>query len=125
MSKKLPKISDAEWEVMKVVWESHPLTSTEIIESIKPCTQWSSKTIHTLINRLVKKKALGVNKEASLYSFYPIVSEKECQREETKSFLQKFYDGSLSLLVANFIKDHKISPDEIEELRQILEKKKK
>jgi BlaI family transcriptional regulator, penicillinase repressor len=118
-----PNISDAEWQVMKVLWEKSPLTSTEIIESLRGNTTWSPKTIHTLISRLVKKEALGVSKNSTINQYYPIVSQDECRKVETKSFIKKVYDGSLQLLIANFIKDEKLSLEEIDELRRILDEK--
>ncbi|MGG3467819.1 BlaI/MecI/CopY family transcriptional regulator [Neobacillus pocheonensis] len=117
------KISDAEWIVMKVLWEEAPLTAAKIIEAISSNKEWSPKTIHSLISRLVKKGVLGVNKEMPQYEFYPLVDKRDVIREETRSFMQKVYDGSLHLMLANFIKDEKISEKEIEELQRLLDKK--
>lgn len=117
------KISEAEWQVMKVLWDKSPLTATQVIEYLKPESQWNPKTIHTLIARLVKKEALGVNKDSNLFQYYPLVSRDDCMREETKSFLHKVYDGSLHLLLANFVKDESLSPKEIEYLRNLLDEK--
>lgn len=119
--KEFPKISDAEWKVMNVLWKKSPLTSSEIIEVLKIDNPWSPKTIHTLISRLVKKEAIGVNRDSSFNLYSPLVTKEECRRVETKSFLQKVYDGSLHLLVTNFMKDRKLSQEEIEELKRILD----
>ncbi|AEE95873.1 BlaI/MecI/CopY family transcriptional regulator [Mahella australiensis] len=118
-----PNISDAEWRIMKVLWRKSPLTSTEIIDSLRGDTEWSPKTIHTLIGRLVKKKAIGVKRESPLNKYFPLVTQKECRMVETKSFVQKVYDGSLQLLVKSFIKDENLSAEEIAELRRILDEK--
>lgn len=118
-----PNISDAEWQVMKVLWEKSPLTSTEIIDSLRHDSTWSPKTIHTLISRLVKKGALGVRKDSPLNRYFPLVTQEECRKVETKSFVQKVYDGSLQMLIANFIKDEKLSSKEIDELSRILDEK--
>lgn len=123
MTNEFPKISDAEWQVIKVLWEKSPLTSTEIIEKLKFETKWNPKTIHTLIGRLVKKNAIGVEKGQSFNQYYPLVSEKDCIRVEMKSFIQKAYDGSLKMLLTNFIRDEKLSKEEIEELKRILDNK--
>lgn len=125
MSKINCKISDAEWIIMKVLWESSPLTSTNIIEILKPQTNWSPKTIHSLISRLVKKEAVGINKDCAQFQFYPLVEKKDCVMEETKSFLKKVYDGSFHLMIANFIKDEKISQNEIDELQKLLDERMK
>lgn len=118
-----PNISDAEWQVMKVLWDRSPLTAAEIINSLRNGFTWSPKTIHTLISRLVKKEALGVSKGSPFNRYFPLVTQEECRRVETKSFIQKVYDGSLQLLIANFIKDEKLSQKEIDELKRILEEK--
>lgn len=115
------RISDAEWLVMKTLWQESPLTASLVIEHLKSKTNWSPKTIQTLIARLVKKKALGVNKEGSLNQYYPLVSQQECMRVETNSFLQKVYGGSLHLLLANFVKNDNLSAEEIQELRNLLD----
>jgi BlaI family transcriptional regulator, penicillinase repressor len=119
------RISDAEWLIMKVLWQESPLTASLVIEGLKPNTNWSPKTIQTLISRLVKKGALGVNKESSLNQYYPLVFQEECMREETNSLLQKVYEGSLHLLLANFVKGENLSQKEIQELRNLLDEKMK
>jgi BlaI family transcriptional regulator, penicillinase repressor len=117
------KISDAEWQVIRVLWKESPLTTTKIIEALSPDTDWNPKTIHTLISRLVKKGALGVNKESAQYKFYPLVSRDECIKEETGAFIRRVFDGSFYQMVANFINDDKISPKEVEKLKQMLDEK--
>ncbi|WP_315115010.1 BlaI/MecI/CopY family transcriptional regulator [uncultured Clostridium sp.] len=120
----LPKISDAEWEVMKLLWDKGNITSKEIVETLKSTTNWSSTTIYTLINRLVKKNAVGIKEGTSPYICYPLVSQEELRTEESKSFLKKVFDGSLNLMLVNFVKNEKLSNEEIEELKDILEDRK-
>lgn len=119
------KISDAEWLIMKVVWQNSPSTASSVINHLKHETDWSPKTVQTLIGRLVKKGALGVKKDTALNEYYPLVSKEDCMREETKTFLQKVYDGSLKVLIANFVNDEALSSKEIEELKSILNEKMK
>lgn len=123
MNNEIPKISDAEWQVIKVLWDESPQTANEIIEKFESKVDWNHKTIRTLINRLVKKEALKYNVKGKAYYYYPTVSEQQCMKEETKSLLGKVYNGSLNLLVKNFIKDEKLTKEEIAELRQILDDK--
>ncbi|WOO38692.1 BlaI/MecI/CopY family transcriptional regulator [Anaerocolumna sp. AGMB13020] len=117
------KISDAEWLIMKVLWRNSPLTTTKIIEEVSKEAKWNPKTIHTLISRLVKKEALGVDKDSGQYKFYPIVTRDECIQEETGSFVRKIYEGSIYNLVANFIHDEKMTAEEMEELKKLLDEK--
>ncbi|MGG7176676.1 BlaI/MecI/CopY family transcriptional regulator [Clostridium paraputrificum] len=118
---KIPDISDTELLVMKVLWNESPLTSTKIISNLKTNKPWSPKTIHTLISRLLKKGALSVNKNTTPYEYTPLVTEKEVQVYETRSFLHRIYDGSLKMLLNNFIEDENLSNDDISELKKILE----
>jgi BlaI family penicillinase repressor len=117
------KISNAEWLVMKVLWNESPQTTTRIIEALSEEADWKSKTIHTLIARLVKKGALGVDKNSGQHTFYPLITREECIQEETGSFVQKIYEGSIYNLVANFIHDEKMSVKEMEDLKKLLDDK--
>ena len=119
--KQFPRISEAEFEVMKVLWRRSPMTASAVIEALKDETEWSPKTIHTLINRLVDKQAVKACKEKTPYEFSPLIAEDAYKGEEARSFLKKMYDGSLNMLVANFIKEDTLTPEEIEELKKILE----
>ncbi|WP_032123338.1 BlaI/MecI/CopY family transcriptional regulator [Clostridium amazonitimonense] len=121
--KDYPKISDAEWKVMEILWQKSPMSSTEIISALKDSTDWNPKTIHTLISRLVKKGAVGIKKGNNINEYFPLIEETPYKNLETESFLHKVYNGSIKLLVSNFIKDDKLSPEEIKELKNILEDK--
>lgn len=120
----VPKISESEWEVMKLLWNKSPLTSEEIIYSLSENKNWRKQTIKTFIIRLSKKAAIGYEKEGRIYKYYPLVNEKECRRYENKSFLQKVYSGSLGILLSNFLEEEDLSTNEIEELERILKEKK-
>ncbi len=121
----IPKISDAEWEVMKLIWKKSPISSEEIILSLSSKMECSDQTIKTFINRLLKKGAVGFEKLGRSYSYYPLVSEKDCIRAESCSFLERVYDGAVGMLFSSFIEDENLSDKEIERLQQLLEKKKK
>lgn len=120
----IPRISEAEWEIMKLIWKSSPITSDEIISSLSDKINWSGQTVKTFINRLLKKGAISFEKSGRNYLYYPIVSEKECIKAENKSFLEKVYDGAVSMLLSNFLEDEALSEREIEKLQKLLEEKK-
>lgn len=119
-----PKISESEWEVMKVLWKSNPMTSEEIIENLSPRMGWSKQTIKTFITRLIKKGVISYDKKGRTYEYYPLLSEKKCIKLENESFLKKVYDGALGLLFSNFLKEEDLTLEEIEELEKILDEKK-
>lgn len=125
MSKEIPKISEAEWEVMNVLWKKAPLTANDVIHSLQKQTNWKPKTIRTLLDRLAKKNVIGVNKDQKVYTFYPLFSQNDCQRAEAKSFIERIYGGTFKSMLVQFIQEDSLSEEEIQELRSILEHKKK
>ncbi len=118
-----PRISDAEWQVMRVLWKQSPLTVKEVIEILSKRTTWKSETIRTLVNRLTKKKAISFEKKGRRHYFYPLLSEEECVKADTDSFLARTGSTMLKPILAAFIEKEQLSDKEIEELRQILAKK--
>lgn len=121
--KEIPRISEAEWEVMKVFWSRSPLSSNEVVELLERTTQWKEKTIKTLISRLVQKQALGYTQDGRAYSYYPLVSREECIRAESQSFLKRIYGGALKPMLVHFMQDKQLTQEEIEELKRILDSK--
>ena len=117
----IPRISEAEWQVMKVLWKKSPLTANDIVEILSKETPWKRETIRTLINRLVKKKALNFKKQSRQYLYFPLLNESECIMEETKSFVDRVNGGSLEPMLAAFVESEKLSPQKIARLKQILD----
>ena len=124
MSQSIPKIAESEWRIMKILWKKAPLTANEIIDQLDGHVEWTPKTIKTLLNRLVKKGALGFEKDGRSYLYSPIIKEKECTHEATRSFLNRVYDGALKPMLSTFIEEERLSPEDIEELKKVLEKEK-
>lgn len=123
--KRLPRISDAEWLVMKVLWATPGRTAEEVVQALRGRVTWNGRTIHTFINRLVQKKALRYEKEGNHYRYFPAVDQERCVRQETRSFLQRVYGGTLSPLLAAFIDDARLSPEDIADLKRLLDRKEK
>ena len=118
-----PRISDAEWQVMRVLWRKSPMTVREVIEILSKKTTWKSETIRTLVNRLTKKKAIGFEKKGRRHYFYPLLSEEECVKADTASLLARTGTTMLKPILTAFIEKEQLSDKEIEELRQLLAKK--
>ena len=119
----VPKISEAEWEVMKVVWAKSPRSAGEIIAELSARDDWHPKTAKTLLGRLVKKKALGFEKDGRAYLYRPLVREAECVQAASESFLDRVFGGALAPMLAHFVERKKMSPAEIRELKRLLEEK--
>lgn len=113
-------ISESEWQVMKCIWGDPPKALPEILESLKT-TGWSKTTIQTYLARLVKKGALQTERRGKGYLYYPAISEKECQLAESRDFLRRVYDGSLSRMVMGFVRSGSLSRKELDELKALIE----
>ena len=123
--KKIPRISDAEWQVMQTLWNKAPQTANEIVATLSQATSWKRETIRTLINRLVQKKAVGFEQRGRQYHYYPRVGESDCVRAEAKSLVERFQGGSLEPMLAAFVEHAQLSKPQIQRLRQILDGKSK
>jgi len=118
------KISDAEWQIMKVLWESNPLTAGQIISKLVEIN-WSPNTIHTLLSRLVTKGALKVTKNSHLNEYTPLITAEEGKQLETTNFLKKVYDGSLKMMFTGFIKEDQLSEEDLKYLKNLIAEKEK
>lgn len=116
----LPQISEAEFEVMKVVWKYAPINTNEVTEKLTQTTNWSPKTIQTMLKRLVAKKALTYEKQSRVFVYTPLVKEEEYIRQESNSFLKRYYDGNIASMLASYLEDDKLSDTEINTLRHLL-----
>lgn len=118
----LPQISEAEFEVMKIVWKSAPINTNEITERLLKTTTWSAKTIQTLIKRLVTKGALTYEKQGRIFVYTPLVEENEYINQQSNSFLDRFYDGDISAMLSTYLENNQLSETELQHLRSILSK---
>ncbi len=122
MIKPLPQITDSEWIVMKVLWEESPLLSRDIIKRVGEKSTWNNKTIETLLRRLVDKRAVGFSLiNSKVREYFPLVSHEECEKVESETFLRKVYDGSVSMLMAGLLKHQKVSQEELEKLKKLID----
>lgn len=116
---KAEKISDAEWTIMEVIWKFGPMPSSEIVRILSDLSDWNSKTIHTLVSRLVKKEVVGVEK-GKVNKYFALITAEDTKQEVSKNFIQKVYNGSIELFMTNFVKNKELSKEELENLKKIL-----
>ncbi len=114
------QISDAEWDVMTVVWDGQPMTAGDVIAALAETRQWNHRTIRTLLSRLVEKGALQYDVDGTRYIYRSAVSRQQCVRHESRSFASKVFGGDVGALIAHFVEDTSLSPEEIDRLRQLL-----
>lgn len=111
------KISDAELEILEVLWTAgEALNANEIRARLNEKKDWERTTVLTLIRRLLDKGVITQEKQ-EVYYYSPLVERSVYVKEETKSFLNKFFKGNAKNLAAALIEDENLSKDDIEELR--------
>ena len=121
MPDKTAAISDAESRVMDVLWRRSPQTSEEIVASLLEPTGWHEKTIKTLLNRLLAKRALSAQKDGRRYLYSPLLQREDWQARESRSLLDRVFGGSLAPLLVHFSQHEKLSPKDIAELRKLVD----
>ena len=114
-------ISEAEYQVMKLIWAKAPVSTKEVTEILIKESQWKPKTIQTLLSRLVKKGVIGYEKEGRVFVYTPLIKEEDYVEQESSSFLNKFYDSALNSMVVNFLEQDKLTENDIDELKKILD----
>src|SRR3954469_5203641 len=118
------QISDAEWDVMEPIWAGGACTAADVINALRTTHDWNHSTIRTLLARLVEKGALAYDVDGSRYIYRAAVSRQQCVRQEGRSFLEKAFGGDVAALLAHFVAEASLDQDQIEQLRQLLARKK-
>ena len=121
----LPQISDAEWDVMKVVWDRQPVPASDVVERLAAERGWAPRTVKTMLNRLVAKGALAYDVEGKRFLYRATVKREACVRQESRSFLSRVFGGAVTPAVVHFLEHAKLTPDEVERLRAVLEREAK
>jgi BlaI family penicillinase repressor len=119
------RITEAEWEVMAVVWEKTPAAASEVAEALRVRKQWTLATVRTLLRRLVGKGALAQEPDGKRYLYRPRISMEESVRQESDSFLDRVLGRAPSEALLHLVKRADLTKEDIQELRRILRDKEK
>ena len=118
-----PRLSEAEWEVIKPLWTHGPMAARDIYAALPEDCGWAYKTVKTLLSRLAPQGALEYDQIGNSYLYRPACSREQLTRAEMKGFIERILDGSLSPILAHFIEREHLSDDEIARLRAILDRR--
>lgn len=118
----LNRITDSEWNVMRVIWVQPGLTASEILPLLDPSLNWSQKTVNTFLARLDKKKVLKSEKMGRVKHYEAILSESECQSSESQFFLKKVFQGRVGPALLHFAENEELTDDDINKLRDLINK---
>ena len=117
-------ITDAEWEVMRVVWANGRVTSKKVISILKEKMDWTQSTIKTILGRLVEKGMLTTEQEGRKFIYTANIGEKEAVRDYAEDIFNRICRKKVGYVIGNIIEYHVLSFDDINRLEEILEMKK-
>ena len=121
----LPQISDAEFEVMSIIWKNAPISTNDIVEQLSKTTEWNPKTIQTMLFRLEKKGVIKHEKESRFFVYSPIIKKEAYLEMEGNAFVNRFFDGALNQMVVSYLSKNELTTEDIDSLQAILDKKRK
>lgn len=115
---KIGKITEAEMEIMKIIWEENKeITTAEILEKLPKENSWKTTTVMTLVTRLIEKDILNVNKVGKLNHYFAKVTEEEYKAAQTDVFLEDMHNGSIRSFIATLYNSRKINKKDIADLK--------
>ncbi len=114
-------LSEREWTVLGALWETGGAELGTIVNILFPATGWNRNTVLTYLTRMEAKGLVSIDKSVSPHVYRATLDRESCRKKERQSFLNKVYSGSAGDLVAAFLKEETISPEERERLRRLLD----
>lgn len=118
----MSEITNKEFEVLEALWIKHPATANSIIEQLNKNKSWHEKTVKTLLNRLVKKEAIGFDKQDRRYLYFPLFERDAYTEIQSQSFIERLFRGRVSPLIAGFAKTNSLKKEDIDELKDLISK---
>lgn len=116
----MSKISGAESHIMEAIWTQGPMTAEDIVQTVGPAQEWGEATVKTLINRLLKKKALISERAGGRALYRALVTREEYVTGESQGLLDRLFGGQLAPLVAHYAQHRDLSPTEVERLKKLI-----
>lgn len=117
------QLTDSEWKIIEVLWESSPKTLRQIIDAVSPGTGWSKHTVISFLKRMQQKGSIRAKDASPARLYYAAVDRDSAVSEETAYMLDKLYGGSSKLLVSNMV--DQLAREDIDALIKILQDAKK
>jgi BlaI family transcriptional regulator, penicillinase repressor len=117
------ELTEAEWAIMRVVWENEPCAAGTVQEALERERGWAYSTVKTVMDRMVRKDLLEVERIRNLQLFRSTVSESDARKGEFRKMLKRAFDGALTPMMQFLVENEEFSRDELAALRKLLEKK--
>ncbi|MGD0087280.1 MAG: BlaI/MecI/CopY family transcriptional regulator [Verrucomicrobiota bacterium] len=125
MSKPVVELTEAEWSIIKAVWEQEPCTAPAIQEKLHRATDWTYSTVRTLMDRMVVKGVLKARKEGKLTIYHSVVTRAQAQRGELFYALKHAFNGALTPMVQCLLENNDLDVDELQKLESFIKAKRK
>ncbi|WP_297692247.1 BlaI/MecI/CopY family transcriptional regulator [Phenylobacterium sp.] len=116
----MARISGAESQIMEALWAQGPLGAEDLVRDVGGPQGWGEATVKTLINRLLKKKAVASQREGGRARYRPLVSREEYVTGESQGLLDRLFGGELAPLVAHYARHRPLSSEELERLKALI-----
>lgn len=117
----MQKLSDREWTVLEVLWQMGSAELGALVEQLHPATGWNRNTVLTYLTRMEAKGLVRIEKDTVPHRYEAGIDREACRKQERKQFLDRVYQGAAGDLVAAFLKEGRLSAQEREELRKLLD----
>jgi predicted transcriptional regulator len=117
----IPSISQAESEVMEVLWLTSPVSTEDVVAVLQKKHDWQECTIKTLLNRLLNKGAISAEREGRRYLYAPILQRGQWLSIESEGMLDRLFGGRIAPFVAHFSKHRKLTKQDLAELKRLIE----
>ncbi|MCH5352764.1 MAG: BlaI/MecI/CopY family transcriptional regulator [Acutalibacter sp.] len=118
------ELSNGEWALMKVLWESAPMTITQLVSAMKDITGWNKHTVIPMLSRLEAKGVVRHESNGRAKLFFPVLRREDAVEQETGHFLEKVFDGHIGGMFTAMVDRHALTREDLDELTAILEKAK-
>ena len=115
------KLNASEWNVLNCLWENHPRTVMQLVADLEASVGWAKSTTITTLRRMEEKGLVRVEQAGRGKPYTPAVEREQAMIDETHSFLDRVYQGSVGLMMSAMAKRQELSADEVAELRAILD----
>jgi len=122
-NKTIPSLSNAEWQVIKPLWDRGPLAARDVYAALPEGHGWAYRTVKTMLSRLVAKGALDYQQVGNSYLYRAVCSRDQVTQTEVKNFIDRIADGALGPVLAHFVQGRDLAKDEIARLRELLDQK--
>jgi BlaI family penicillinase repressor len=114
------RITSAESQIMEALWQGGPMTTEEIVAGVGPAQAWAEGTVRTLINRLMRKKAIKGERDGPRFAYRPLVRREDYVLSESQGLLDRLFEGEVTPLVAHFARHRALTPDDVKKLKALI-----